>query len=54
MDMAHSQPSSLFGPSLFMLGSWDTHLGHSIIVGQVLVTPVIVTLWGLGKNVVDV
>ena len=53
MGTAHPLLSSSFGPSLFMLGSWNTDLGHSVVVGQVLEALVIVTLQGLGKDVVS-
>ena len=44
MGTAHPLPLSSFGPSLFVLGSQNTDLGHAVIVGQVLGALVIVAL----------
>jgi len=41
------------GPSLLVLGTRDTNLGHSIVVGWVLGALVVVTLQGLGKDIVS-
>ena len=53
MGHAHPYLCPHLGPSLLVLGSWDTHLGHSIIVSRVLGALVIVALQGLGKDVVS-
>ena len=55
LGMGHAHPylCPCLGPSLLVLGSWDTHLGHSIVVGWVLGALVIVALQGLGKDVVS-